>query len=109
MEEDDYILLATANRADLEQYRGYCVACLGEVKDVKGWIDDEQGQTAICPHCGIDAVVPANRIRDEGKKWRRLQILRHWRRVGFGNMDHNYHTHAFYVEPQHQWMFHVSW
>jgi len=103
MEHDSYILLATANREDLEQHPGYCVACLGEVTDVKGWIDDEEGKTAICPHCAIDAVVPSNRILDEGKAWRRLQILRHWRRQGFGSLDHNNNR-----GQQHQWLFRVS-
>ena len=86
MENDDYMPLATANQADLALHPGVCIACFGEiaVNGVKGWIDDAGGQTAICPHCGVDAVVPLHRIQDDGKPWRRMQILRHWRRVGFG-------------------------
>ncbi len=99
MENDNYIFLATANQRDLEVYPGYCVACLGEVTDVRAWIDDDQGKTAICPHCSIDAVVPGNLILDEGKAWRRLEILRCWRRYGFGNMEWNKTG-----RPQHQWM-----
>ena len=28
------------------------------VSDIKEWIDDENGNTAVCPYCGIDSVIP---------------------------------------------------
>lgn len=87
MEDDDYMPLVTANQVHLRQHPGICVACLREIvaNGVKRWIDDTDGKTAICPHCAVDAVVPLHRIQDDGKPWRRLQILRHWRRIGFGD------------------------
>lgn len=41
----------------------YCVQmfCFDEIDD---WTDD--GETAICPKCGIDAVIPADIIPEEG-------------------------------------------
>ena len=27
-------------------------------KKIHEWIDDENGQTAVCPFCGIDSVIP---------------------------------------------------
>ena len=91
--------LATANQHDLARHAGYCVAFFGEVTDVEDWIDDQQGQTAICPYCGIDAVVPVNHIPDDGSAQRRLQILRRWRQWGFGNLARD-HARA----AQHHWM-----
>lgn len=99
MESDSYIVLATANKDHLAQHTGYCVACLGHVTDVKAWID--KGKTAICPHCSIDAVVPANLILDKGKIRRRLQILRHWRKRGFGQMGPC-------RGAQHRWMYTIT-
>ena len=32
----------------------------GELVDVVEWIDSDPGETAVCPHCGIDAVVGFN-------------------------------------------------
>ena len=29
------------------------------VSDIKEWIDDENGNTAVCPYCGIDSVIGA--------------------------------------------------
>lgn len=87
MEDDNYLPLATANREHLARHPGVCVACLQDIaaNSVKDWINDATGQTAMCPHCGIDAVVPVHLIQDEGKSWRRMQILRHWRTIGFGS------------------------
>lgn len=86
MEHDSYMPLATANQEHLERHPGVCVACLQQIaaNGVQHWIDDADGKTAICPHCGIDAVVPLHQIQDEGKPERRMQILQHWRRIGFG-------------------------
>jgi hypothetical protein len=51
---------STANRAELEQSATcrcfYCLAAFPPA-EVEEWIDDRDGQTAICPRCGIDAVV----------------------------------------------------
>jgi hypothetical protein len=51
---------STANRAEIERSTTcrcfYCLATFspGEVDE---WIDDRDGQTAICPRCGIDSVI----------------------------------------------------
>ena len=57
---------ATAHRADIlaSQVCG-CFFCqsLFQPDDIGEWIDaaggDGEGQTALCPHCGIDAVIGA--------------------------------------------------
>lgn len=50
---------STHHRDALRQVgRGCCFYCLRRfaVAGVERWIDD--GETALCPHCGIDAVLP---------------------------------------------------
>ena len=39
-----------------------CCYCLADFPpaDVVEWIDSDPGETAVCPHCGIDAVVGFN-------------------------------------------------
>lgn len=39
-----------------------CFYCLTIYRpsEIKEWIEDKNGNTAICPHCGIDAVLPSN-------------------------------------------------
>ncbi len=47
------------NRSILEEVKDcVCVNCLKEFKvdEVADWLDDEQ--TAACPHCFVDAVLP---------------------------------------------------
>lgn len=36
-----------------------------DVSKVKDWIHDDKEDTALCPHCGIDSVIPDNNITDE--------------------------------------------
>ena len=89
---------ATANEMDLTHNVGYCVACLGEIEvhGVRRWIDDAGGRTALCPHCGIDAVVPLNHMPSNPRQ--REQLLRQWREQGFGDMALELGL------PQHQWI-----
>ena len=35
----------------------YCLAIF-EPQEIEGWIEDEGGDTALCPRCGIDSVLP---------------------------------------------------
>lgn len=47
------------NRSDLEKsMKCGCYHCLRifEPKDIRMWVDTKK-DTALCPHCGIDAVV----------------------------------------------------
>lgn len=37
----------------------YCGAIFSPA-EVKEWVDEEEGKTALCPRCGIDAVIGAN-------------------------------------------------
>lgn len=39
-----------------------CFYCLTiyEPSEIKEWIEDKNGNTAICPHCGVDAVLPSS-------------------------------------------------
>jgi hypothetical protein len=58
---DDYVrhapMRAMKNRKELTD-RCSCYHCLAEfdVEEIKEWTD--QGETAICPHCNIDSVLP---------------------------------------------------
>jgi hypothetical protein len=83
-----YMALCTANEDELRKgTMGYCVCCLREVYQVLKWIDDQEGRTAICPHCAIDAVVPESWIEDGGDPRRRLEMLREWHVCGFGELS----------------------
>jgi len=98
MEDDSYLVRATANRAALQLGPGYCVFCLGKVLQVRRWIADAAGDTAICPHCAIDAVVALSDIKDGGSATRRLQILRKWHEDGFPGID------VVTSRSEHLWM-----
>lgn len=53
--------LSDNHRLELEQCgSGVCFFCGNKVQTtlIKEWID--KGQTALCHHCGIDAVLPDN-------------------------------------------------
>ncbi len=49
----------TADHRDeiLNSSRCFCIYCMHEFKsdEIDDWIDE--GDTALCPHCGIDAVI----------------------------------------------------
>lgn len=50
---------SSQHRAILQQSQHCgCFYCLEvfEYSEIEDWIDDEQ--TAMCPHCGVDAVLP---------------------------------------------------
>lgn len=57
----------TANEADImESKQCGCFYC-GKLFDpketaVEYWINDRGGRTACCPFCGIDSVLPGNRV-----------------------------------------------
>lgn len=34
----------------------YCCSSFSST-EIEEWIDDERGATAVCPHCGVDAVI----------------------------------------------------
>lgn len=57
-----------------------CYYCLKVYKpsDIEEWCD--RGQTAICPHCNIDGVVPFNWENHEEE----LETLKQAREIGFG-------------------------
>lgn len=46
------------NRALVQFHKCACYSCLRRFlgRTIKEWTDDNQ--TAICPHCGVDAVIP---------------------------------------------------
>lgn len=51
--------LSFKNKEQLQKIENACCYfCQKDVivKDIKEWTDD--GETAICPHCNVDAVVP---------------------------------------------------
>ena len=59
----DYMQYATANLEQLHaDGRGDCVLCMADLRagDVTVSVPDAQGLTAVCPHCGADAIVPAS-------------------------------------------------
>ena len=50
----------TSNRNELESSRlCACFHCLETFihKEISEWINDKDGETAICPRCGIDSVL----------------------------------------------------
>jgi hypothetical protein len=55
----------TSNEADLavSEVCGcfYCMKIYSP-SEITNWINDSDGKTAVCPHCGIDSVLPGNRV-----------------------------------------------
>ena len=41
-----------------------CFYCLRifETNEISAYINDENGKTAVCPHCGVDSVLPDSRV-----------------------------------------------
>lgn len=50
----------------------YCITIYGS-SEIKEWIDG--GQTALCPHCGIDSVLP---IEGKPKVGFLMEMKRYW-------------------------------
>lgn len=51
----------TANRLALQRSKSCgCFYCLSvySPSEIAEWVEDQGGDTAICPHCGIDSVIP---------------------------------------------------
>ncbi len=73
------IQLSLRNKDFLHTNAG-CYYCLNtfEVKKIKEWTDN--GKTALCPFCGVDAVIP-----DEIDK----KILQNYHDQGFGSQMKN--------------------
>lgn len=70
---------AMHNRAAVNSsLRVGCVACLRLFKpeDVTVWTDQTKkcpdGDTAVCPHCGVDAVLPSDAIRSLDEDYLRV-------------------------------------
>lgn len=59
----------------------YCVN-LFYPSDIKEWVSDIPGDTAICPKCGIDSVVPYNEAMD-GEPEEFLNKLLTWQEESF--------------------------
>jgi len=79
MEVKQAATLAFKNREALEEVNFCsCYQCAKKftIEDIKEWTDGNV--TAICPHCGVDSVLPGN-ITDETLK----QMKEYW----FGNAD----------------------
>jgi len=59
----DMHFMSTNHRAELEKSKKLgCFHCLEkfEVTDIKEWVDKDQ--TAMCPRCGIDSVIPLKEL-----------------------------------------------
>ncbi len=55
-----------ANRKDIEDsLRCGCFFCLNifDKTQITEWLHDKNGETAICPHCGVDAVLPDSKVK----------------------------------------------
>ena len=66
--------LSSKHRSTLEAVGvGCCFYCGLDfmVEEIKEWIDG--AQTALCPHCGVDAVLPGSQpedwLRDMGQRY----------------------------------------
>ena len=58
---EDFIKLSTNNRETIkDDTHCGCYFCLSTFKgsDIEEWTDEEGSYTALCPHCGIDSVLP---------------------------------------------------
>jgi hypothetical protein len=77
-----YLKHSMNNRHLLKEEGGRCIFCTINVKfsKIEEWLDEQK--TAICPHCGIDAVVPMSVLPHEKEESEKL-ILK-WRKLGFG-------------------------
>jgi hypothetical protein len=47
-----------------------CFYCLRifDPGSIDEWMDDKDGKTAVCPHCGIDSVIPDTASAGFGKE-----------------------------------------
>jgi hypothetical protein len=45
-------------------------------KEITNWINDRLGETAICPKCGIDSVIPSSKVTFDKKFL--LQMKKMW-------------------------------
>ena len=71
-----YLNRATNNRQAVQQSTEcVCVYCCVKFhpSTIEEWVDDDL--TAVCPHCDVDAVVPAPYTDDD---------IRRWHQEGFG-------------------------
>jgi len=75
-----YLPLVTNNKNSLRK-GSRCIFCFSDVPfvSIKEWIDNDD--TAICPLCGIDAVVPLSKLPTD--KSMADSILIKWKKMGF--------------------------
>lgn len=82
-----YLTLCTANEDEFldEQERGVCVYCTHtvEARDIRHWVSDRDGRTALCPMCSVDAVVHV--IHLPMSKHNRYEKIVEWHNMGFGH------------------------
>lgn len=74
-----------ANKAtmDLVDTCGCYYCCkIYNPREIVEWVNDHSGQTPICPHCGIDSVVPYNQDMD-GNLVGFADLLKQWHEESF--------------------------
>lgn len=62
----EFIKLAKDNRVMLSiMQEGSCYSCMTRIPyaEISEWVDNQK--TAICPYCGIDAVLPFGKMRED--------------------------------------------
>jgi len=78
---DGILPYATANKGKFND--GICLYCKEDVKhsDIRYWIQDNSGTTAVCNHCDVDAVVPKYIFNMTDAE--RATIIDKWHTLGF--------------------------
>lgn len=81
-----YIKYSTNNRkALLVSTECACVFCLNryDPKEITEWCDDvgKSNVTALCPRCGIDAVIPNSLVNYD------MEMLNKWNTSGFKSLN----------------------
>ncbi len=68
----------------LECGHSWCIYCYKQVEtsQIKDWIQDCAGHTAVCPHCFCDTLVSESLLPNNEK--RRKEQLQRWHCEGFG-------------------------
>jgi len=72
------IKLSMRNKTALESVaKAGCYQCLEiyETKEIKEWTD--QGQTALCPKCHVDSVIPSSSFNELTKE-KLEEIKKYW-------------------------------
>lgn len=81
------IRLATSNQGLFRE--GVCIFCkTTDVKhsEITTWVYGISGNTAVCNHCNVDAIVPKT-VFNNMTDVERTYIINRWHNLGFGGSE----------------------